>query len=216
MVPKRRIKTARYIIGIAAAIIIFLFGFMASALINSQKFKQLSDMAQDIRADALSNELLYQLVQSSSCKDLNMSEYNLELYTIGKRLTYMESLYGFENQEVVKLKNYYSLLEIRHWMLMKEIGAKCGYKTPIVLYFYSNFGCADCEDQGLVLTNIHQEYGNLQVYSFEYALNNSALNYLKNKYNISQNRLPTLVINEEVHYGFQPKNKLIQLLELNS
>ena len=212
---KRRIDAAKYLIAVAVAVVIFLFGYMASSQINSEKFRQLEEMTQDIRTDALSNEILFQLVQSSACETLNTTEYNLDLYQIGKRLTYMESLYGFTHPEVIRLKEYYSLLEIRHWLLSREINEKCGKRTRLVLYFYTNAGCNDCEDQGVVLTNIHNDYPVMNIYSFEYYLNNSSVEYLKKIYNITPNRLPTIVVDGKVYYGFQSKEELLKILNLS-
>jgi hypothetical protein len=216
MISRKKLKTSRYIAGLVVAVSVFLFGYMLSSQINSGKLKELSDMEQDFRTEGLSNELMFQLVQSNLCNNINLTSYNLEISKIGRRLTYMESIYGFNSSEVVRLKEYYALLEIRHWILSKEINVKCGYNIPLILYFYTNTGCADCEDQGFVLTNIYNDYPFINTYSFESTLNNAAVNYLKSIYNISNSRLPTLVIDDKIYYGFQSKDALIEILYLEN
>jgi hypothetical protein len=214
MISRKKIKSSRYIAALAITLLIFLVGYTVSTEINKTKVNSLSYLEQDLRADSLSNELLLQMIQSDLCASINITSYTSELATYGKRITYLESLNGFSSPEITRLKNYYSLLEIRHWMLMDSINRKCEKQTPLVLYFYSNYECADCEDQGLVLTNVHRDYPFFNTYSFEYTLNNSAVDYLKVKYDIPKNRLPAVVIDGKVYYGFQSKETLIKTMNL--
>jgi thiol-disulfide isomerase/thioredoxin len=86
---------------------------------------------------------------------------------------------------------------------MQELAQKCGQKPVFILYFYSNNGdCADCEEQGDVLTALSSEYPELRVYSFDYNLQVGALQTLISIDNVQDN-LPALVINGNDYYGFQ-------------
>src|SRR5207244_4510747 len=92
------------------------------------------------------------------------------LSSLGSQLSYMESQ-GGNVAEVTRLKRLYSLLEIKDYLLMKQIAAKCKLKSVFVLYFYSNKGnCEDCAKQGYVLTALAQKYPQLRIYSFDYDL----------------------------------------------
>jgi len=64
----------------------------------------------------------------------------------------------------------------------------------------------------LVLTNVHKKDPDFNIYSFEYNLKNPALDFIKEKHGIEHSRLPTLVIDGDVHYGFQSKDRLQELL----
>jgi hypothetical protein len=214
MLSRKKIKTSRYVAALAITLLIFMGGYMVSSEIDKLKLNKLSYLEQDLRVESLGSELVLQLIQNDLCGNVNSTAYTEELTTYGKRVTYLESLYGFSSEETARLKNYYSLLEIRHWMISNNINEKCNQNTPLVIYFYTNYGCEDCEDQGLVLTNVHKNYPLFNIYSFEYMLNNSAIDYLKDKYNISQNRLPALVIDNDVYYGFQSKDLLIKVMSL--
>lgn len=214
IIERKKIKSSRYIAALAITLLIFLLGYMASSEINKNKVEQLAYFEQDLRVESLGSELLLQLIQKDLCNSINITQYNEELSLYGKRITYLESIYSFSSEEVIGLKNYYSLLEIRHWLLAKDLNEKCSQNKSLVLYFYTNYGCEDCEDQGLVLTNVHRDYPFFNIYSFEYTLNNSAVNFLKERYNIQTNRLPALVINDEVYYGFQSKKTLIEIMDL--
>jgi hypothetical protein len=214
MISRKKIKTSRYLAALALTVVVFLIGYIIGSEINDMKLQNLQRLEQDIRVESLGNELVFQLVQKDLCGSINMTSYTEELADIGKRLTYMESIYGYNAPEVVQLKNYYSLLQVRHWILTGEVNQKCGYDQPTILYFYTNDGCVDCEDQGLVLTNVYRNYPLFNTYSFEYNLENPALDFIKQRYDIKPERLPTLVINGEVHYGFQSKDFLVEKLAL--
>ena len=211
---RKKIKTSRYLAAIAITILIFMIGYLVSSEIDNLKLSKLSFLEQDLRIDALGSELYLQLVQGDLCNNVNSTLYTEELSTYGKRVAYLESIYGFSSQETMQLKNYYSLLEIRHWIILKNINLECNQDVPYVLYFYTNYGCTDCEDQGLVLTNVHTNYPLFNTYSFEFVLNNSATDFLKEKYNITPNKLPALVIDDQIYYGFQSKDTLIKVMNL--
>jgi hypothetical protein len=125
---------------------------------------------------------------------------------MASQLSYMESQGSASNKaEVTSLKRLYSLLEIKDYLVMKQIASKCGLKPIFILYFYSNNGdCKDCNNQGYVLTSLAQDYPQLRIYSFDYNLNMSALQTLTSIYGLDNgNELPALVINGKVHKGYQ-------------
>src|SRR3989344_2588430 len=65
--------------------------------------------------------------------------------------------------------------------------------------------CVDCEMQGYLLGYIKQKYDNVFIYSFDINIDNNALELLKKRYNV--NTL-TLVINDEINYGFIEKEEI--------
>jgi len=166
---RKKIKSSRYMAAFFFTVTIFLIGLMVGQYVSEKKLQIVYDLQQDLRVESLGNEMLFQLVSEDLCKNINLTSYTEEVSSIGKRLTYMESIYGYDAPEVWSLKSYYSLLLIRHWLLAEEAKKVCGMKKPSVLYFYTNEGCEDCEDQGLVLTNIHRNYPLFHIYSFEVA-----------------------------------------------
>ena len=207
-------KYTLYIAALAIAISIFLGGYIIGEEINEYKLQSVYDLQNEIRVDSLSNELTSQLISAEECGSINTSQYTTEIADIGSKLTYLESIYGFDSPIVQNLKSYYSLLLIRHMVLNEQVQAKCNAGQPALLYFYSNFErCGDCEDQGLILSAIHKESPSFVIYSFEVAEDNSALAFIKNKYNITSKRLPAIVYDDTVYYGFQPKDTIVSIVE---
>jgi hypothetical protein len=117
-------------------------------------------------------------------------------------MQYGEQNIGNDNSDIVQLKKDYSLLEIKDYLLMKQISDRCHIPAIFILYFYSNSNCDDCIRQGYVLTALRQKYPTLRVYSFDYNLDLSAIKTL-----ISINKLngtlPATVIGDKVYYGFK-------------
>ncbi len=196
------------------AIILFLLGIIVGNYISGLKLQQVQNLESDLRVESLGNELLFQLVSDNLCENINTTTYTTEMSNIGKKLTHMEDIYGYDSPNVWNMKNYYTLLLIRHWLIVEKSKKICNLDTPSVLYFYTNEGCADCEDQGLVLTNVHNNYPLFNIYAFEFAIENPSTRFLKEKYGIKKERLPTIVIDDKVFYGFQTKEFLVRYMDL--
>jgi thioredoxin-like negative regulator of GroEL len=104
---------------------------------------------------------------------------------------------------VAALKRYYSLLEIKDYLLMKRITERCKEASVFVLYFYGNAdACEDCDKQSYVLTALREKYPGLRVYSFDYNIDISAVQTLKSIYKVGD-ALPALVMNGKTFNGFQ-------------
>ncbi len=212
---RKKIRTSRYLSALALTIVIFLLGFIISSLVNEARLQQVYDLENDIRVQSLGNELVYKLISTDLCENINLSSYTAELIKLGKKLTYMESIYGYDSSQVKNLKEYYSLLLVRHWIINQQAKEECNISKSNVLFFYTNLGdCKTCDNQGIVLTNIHDRYPIFNTYSFEFTEETPTIMFLREKYDINMDRLPTLVINDKVFYGFQSKSFLIEYLKL--
>ena len=193
----------KYLIVLAITCAVFLTGFLASNYLNNQKIDSIKNTEDQISLDILSSEAQYQLLEQSSCDIVTGSILSDELNTLADKLSYAESQEGFSSADVQSLKENYSLLEIKDYLLMQQIYNKCGATPTSILYFYSNKGnCTDCTDQGYVLTALRQEYPELRVYAFDYNLDLDAVKTLITLYHIPS-VLPALVMNGKVYDGFQ-------------
>ena len=150
----------------------------------------------------MSSETQFSLMQELSCKDVSTTVLSSELNSLADKIAYSENNMGNDDTNVVSLKKYYSLLEIKDYLLMKKITERCGQKSIFVLYFYKNEKCDNCTKQGYVLTSLREKYPNLRVYSFDYNLDLSSLKAMTSIYKVPDN-LPALVINGKVYSGFQ-------------
>ena len=121
---------------------------------------------------------------------------------MGNRLSFAESQLGSDTPQVIRLKQQYSLLEIRDYLINKKVSVACGTKPVTVLYFYSNAAeCDDCDKAGYALSYLRDTYPALRVYSFDYNLELGALQTLIAVEKV-KNTLPAFVINGKNYYGF--------------
>jgi hypothetical protein len=204
--------------------VIFATAIFASNYFSQRKMNEIKNIESRIAVDILASETQFSLLSELSCRDISSSLLSKELATLGDRLSYTEENSGSDDAEVLNLKKYYSLLQIKDFLLMQKMKERCGSNPSAnglsLMYFYSNMDndCADCEKEGFVLTKLRQDYPDLRVYSFDYNLDLSALQTLISIYNIEDNQ-PTLLINEKVYYGFKSiddiKNILPALKEID-
>ena len=190
---------------IALGITIVLAGTVAYAIdyLNRARVTELSAIENQLSIDTLSLDTQFSLLEAAPC-DSAASSTTLtgELSDLGNRLSYTEDQLGSDNPQVIQLKEQYSLLEIRDYLITKQLAAACGTKPVTVLYFYSNAGdCADCDKAGYALSYLHNTYPSLRVYSFDYNLTLGALQTFINL-NKVRDSLPAFVINGKPSYGF--------------
>lgn len=191
---------------IALGISLALVGTVAYAInyLNRARITELSTIEDQLSIDILSLDTQFSLLEAAPC-DSTASSTTLtsELANMGSRLSYAENQLGSDNAQVIRLKEQYSLLEIRDYLITKELAAACGTKlATTVLYFYSNAGdCANCDKAGYALSYLRDIYPTLRVYSFDYNLDLGALRTFTTLLKIKKD-LPAFVINGKQYYGF--------------
>jgi len=173
---------------------------------------QLTDTQRDLTIDILSLETQFSILNQAPCQNLNESILTKELYDISKKLSLIENTLGENNPDFLRSKKYYSILELKHWLLLKRAAKDCDFDSVFILYFYSDKNSyPDCEKQGYILTYFREKYPFLKIYSFDYDLDLSALQSLKEVYSLKKD-LPILIINDEVYFGFKDKKELEEIL----
>ncbi len=199
---QQRTNWIKIILVLMITLVLFGVAFGSSYYFNNKKIDQLHTIEDKISVDLMSSETQFSLLQELSCADVSTTALSSELNSLADKINYSENNIGNDNTDVISLKQYYSLFEIKDYLLMKEITARCGQKSIFILYFYSNDNCADCTKQGYVLTSLREQYPNLRVYSFDYNLDLSAIKAMISIYKVPD-KLPALVINGKVYSGFQ-------------
>ncbi len=206
---QNEINWKKYFFSFVITAIIFATAIYLSSYFSQKKIDEIRGIQDKIYIDILSSETQFALLEESVCKDVGSETLSKELGILEEKLSSTERERGFDDPEVQNLKKYYSLLEIKDYLLMNKISQKCN-KTPLsIIYFYSTDPtCSDCERQGYVLTKLRQDYPDLRVYSFDYNIDLSAVKTLIS-INKVKNNLPALIIKDKSYYGFQS----IEMLE---
>lgn len=203
----------KYALALLITILIFIAATWISGFFQERRLSEIKSIEDNISIDILSLETQFDLLAEVSCDDIDNSVLSREINSLASRLDHMEARRGSDDEEVVRLKEYYSLLQIKDYLLMKKIGRACGNEPVSILYFYSNKGdCADCEREGYVLTYLREHYPGVRVYAFDYHIDISAVETLIALYDISAETLPTIVFDDEVLSGFQSKETMESLL----
>lgn len=199
---------------IALGITVALAGTVAYAInyLNRARVAELSAIEDQLAIDTLSLDTQFSLLEATPCDSAASSTTLVgNLADLGTRLSYAESQLGADNPQVVRLKQQYSLLEIRDYLITKRLAGACGTKPVTVLYFYSNAGdCADCDKAGYALSYLRDTYPALRVYSFDYHIDLGAMKTFI-AINKVRNVLPAFVINGKQFYGFTSLGDLEKL-----
>jgi hypothetical protein len=198
----------KYIFAFLITAAIFVTALYVSNTLNEKKLNEVRLVEDRLSLNILSSETQSALLQETSCKDVNNTFLTYELADLGNKLSYAASQNDPDNAQIVTLKHYYSLLEIKDYLLMKNITAKCGIKPTFLLYFYSDkAGCPDCEKMGYVLDALHEKYPGIRIYSFDYNSDEPAVKSLISIYHVDS-KLPALIANSDPYYGFKTVNQL--------
>jgi len=208
---RSKVSKTKYLAVFATTTLIFLIGLFLGSQITNTKLNQVELLEQDMKVDTMAIELQYLLLAEDPCSYLNSTPLTEELYDIGNKLDYMENQLGNKNPTVLRIKEYYSLLEIRHWLYMKKVNKECKQNNSLILYFYSNLGdCSSCKEQGFVLNYLRRKFPSINVYSFDINIDNIALDTIKDIYGIKET--PSLIINEKVYFGFRDSKEMETLI----
>jgi hypothetical protein len=205
---EENIDWKKYLIVFFITALLFIIAAYVSNYFSNKKLVQLKDIQDKISIDILSSETQFSLLSDLSCKNVSGSFLSAELNDLGGKLEWSQKNLG-DSDTVSYLKKYYSLLEIKDYLLMKKISARCGVKSAFILYFYTTAeNCSECEKESIVLSTLREKYPELRVYSFDYSTDLSAVRSMIQIYKIKDTLLPALVIDDEVLTGFKSIDEL--------
>ncbi len=201
---RAKIETKKYLLAFVITAMVFLGALIVSNQSSERRLAEIKSIENKIALDILSSETQFALLKESSCRAIDHStSFSEELNELSQKLSYMEENLGDDNIEVLNLKKYYSLLQVKDYILVKQVNEKCGIRPITIIYFYSNNGdCPDCKLAGYVLTKLREEYPEIRIYSFDYNLDLSVVQTMKSLNGV-KNTLPSLTILEENYYGFK-------------
>jgi hypothetical protein len=208
-ISQRTAQWSSYLVAFLITGLIFATALYASNYFNNRRIADIQATQDNIAIDILSLETQFDLLAEHSCRDISEnSVLSSEIQPLASRLSYLEAQSGVNQEELMRLKRYYSLLQIKDILLMQQVADKCNLKSVFILYFYSNKGdCKTCEEQGYVLTGLAEKYPGLRIYSFDYNIGLAALQTLIDIHDV-QNDLPALIIGDKAYYGLHTMDEI--------
>ena len=138
---KKIFSIRKSILVLFLTIIIFSLGIIVGNYNTYKKFDQVIDMSEELKMETLGLEVQYEILKENICGKDDVLYLTDDIFELSKRLNYIEETLGKNNPNFIDLKNYYFILEAKHWLLAKEKIKTCtdGSSTinsKIILYFY--------------------------------------------------------------------------------
>lgn len=202
----------RYLLVFIITLAIFLTATWLSSFLNDRKLKDIKSIQDKISIDLMSSETQFQLLQGISCKDVSATTLSGELNDLAEKISYSEENINSQD-EVTDLKRYYTLLEIKDYLLMQKIKEKCKVPVVPIFYFYTTLeNCSNCVKESAVLSKLRDKYPELRVYSFDYNLKLSALSSLIKIFKVEDTKLPAIYMNDKLYTGFQSEEDILKAM----
>ena len=203
----------KYVLVFAITLMLFVTAGYLSNIFSNKKLEELKTIQDKIAIDILSSETQFTLLSELSCANVDSSFLDGELGELGRKLEWGEDNLD-QTDELTYLRKYYSLLQIKDYLLLKKVSDRCEQDYAFVLYFYTTAeNCSECQKQGIVLSKLREDFPDLRVYSFDYSTELSAVEAMLRIYKIEDTKLPALVLDDKVLTGYHDINELKDLLE---
>jgi hypothetical protein len=118
------------------------------------------------------------------------------------RIEEYEKITTQPSEEYLILKQEYTDLSIRTWILARRLYNKCNTKVLYGLYFYSA-NCSNCVEQGEQIDRLNSlvklNGTDIIMFPVDFQSNDILISNLKNFYSITS--VPALIINDQVYQG---------------
>ena len=205
MVERAKVSNTRYFIAFILTTGIFTLGLFLGIILTDAKLSEVEKLQLEFRNRLTNLEIEDLLIDDKICQFDDINILVDELSNIGETITAIEDDPHTKKDSIVALKEYYSLLEIRHMIFMQKFNHECGNNYDIILYFYSNDEdkCPDCASQGYILSYLRDKYDNVRVYSYDVDLNNPTIRTLMQINNVTE--VPSLVINDVLYNKYSTR-----------
>jgi glutaredoxin-related protein len=191
----------KYFVVLFITVAIFATAWYLSIYFNNRKINAIQAAQDKVTVDIMSSESQFNLLEKVSCQDINNNSLSQEISDLADQISYAEQTLNDPTQ-ISLLKQQYSILEVKDFLLTQRISEQCQQPITTILYFYKNADtCADCTRQGYVLDALRQEYPQVRVYSFDTGLDSATIRALLTIYKIPAN-FPALVVNGKTQGGF--------------
>lgn len=203
----------KYLIVFLITLGIFLVAIYLSSSFSNKRFAEMRTFQDKLATDILSSETRFALLERTSCEhfvddDALLSE---ELSLFGERLSRMEKQLGENDPEVEQLNRYYSLLQVKDYLLVTQLAEKCD-TDPVIMLYFTKEDCTACDRQQYVIDDVHRDYPKLSLYSFDYDTELSAVRTLISTLGVKEEDLPVIILDDEVYNSGLSEDELREKL----
>ncbi|PKM92226.1 MAG: hypothetical protein CVU81_01620 [Euryarchaeota archaeon HGW-Euryarchaeota-1] len=148
-----------FITALVFAVIIFLFGLLVGNYIVTSKMDEVRLSEESFIIDLLGMEMQDEISDEHFC-ELDVEKSLRKKMVLGKMLTTLEERLGKENEDIIRKKEIYELIQIKIIKYLEKTKNECNRSTNILIYFYTNkqndvMGSADdCNDESKIIENV--------------------------------------------------------------
>jgi len=183
---KREINWTKILLAFLIASFLFFFGLFLGYLSNQIIEKNSNQILEETKNKLFSLESLSLLQEDYPCNSYMLDITSEKLSFIGELITLLEKKKGVNDREVLDLKKVYTLIEVRHFMLINDLKKNCQANYSTILFFYSNK--EECKEdvtkKSFILTFLRNKYDFVRIYSFDLNLDSEILSFFKQVYNL--------------------------------
>jgi hypothetical protein len=177
---KKQLYVGRIIISLIISFFLFIGVFSFGYFIAFENYKSIVAEQDQIYNSLISLQLEKELMQTS-CENLDLTEFSTELNNMGSFMGELEKKLGKNNPDVIEQKKVFTMLQVQHYLLIKENNENCQEQFPIILFFYSNQdkNIDQAELSGYILSTFRITNPDTMLYSLDYDLDSNLVRTLK-------------------------------------
>ncbi|MEK6852323.1 MAG: hypothetical protein AABX59_00435 [Nanoarchaeota archaeon] len=192
----RELYLGRIFLAFIISTIVFVLFFIFAYSISYLNYQKISSQSGIIENSIVNFE---ETLGDFECNNELLIDASERFDDAAQKLNLLEKRFGKQDRRVLELKERYSELEYRHFLITKKFNLECNTSYITVFFFYSNRNDdkeEESERMGFILTAFERrEAEKIMIYALDFDLNIGLINGLKEQYNVT--RAPFVVINEK-------------------
>jgi len=209
---KKQLYVGRVIISLIISFFLFIGVFSFGYFIAFENYKSIVAEQDQIYNSLISLQLEKELMQSS-CDNIDLSEFSTELNNMGSFMGELEKKLGKNNPDVIEQKKVFTMLQVQHYLLIKENNENCQKQLPIILFFYSNKAehIDQAELSGYILSTFRTTNKGTMLYSLDYDLDSNLVRALKRITGVTEPN--SIVIEDNILTNIKNVNEIKEVFE---
>ncbi|MBU0959686.1 MAG: hypothetical protein KKB31_07095, partial [Nanoarchaeota archaeon] len=132
----RKLSFPRVVASIFIALLILVFVFLVGYMVSFLNYQKIVSIQDTLKTDLLGTQISGELL-----KDCNEDAFNVfseELDKAGALISVLETRFGKNDESVLEQKKTYTLIELQHFLAVKDYSNGCNKSINTILFFYSN------------------------------------------------------------------------------
>tara|TARA_Y100000310_G_C20614074_1_gene779632 strand:- start:710 stop:1327 length:618 start_codon:yes stop_codon:yes gene_type:complete len=204
-------KAGKYLAVLVITSIIFFSGIAIGEYLGTQDVDRVLALQEDLQNNVAALNLQADLLETDIC-DIDVFDITEEKFELGRRLEILEVQLGYDDSDVLRLKNKYSLYAIQQYVLISRQKAECSDAIEPILFFYDNVDeLSDSRTQGYILDYVYRNnMRDIAIFAFSMNVHNPAVDTLIEKYDIDS--APAIVIGGNTYEGVVTSREILELL----